>query len=104
MTKILKEPLMYKKGLDHIPENELIMVTMIGSWVLDKATIDADHRQRWTKQIETFTHPAAREAGMFFLHGKSITSDDAKKIVETIKKWHNDKHEHIKGLRKKHQK
>ena len=95
---------MYKKGLDHIPEHELIMVAMVGSWVLSNAKIDDAHKQRWIQQIRAFSNPATRETGMFFLCGRQMTHSDTKTIVETIKKWHNDKHDHIKDLRKKHQK
>ena len=95
---------MYKKGLDHIPEHELIMIAMVGSWFLDKASIDNTHKQRWIQQIRAFSHPAAREAGMFFLCGEQTTHPDAKAIVEAIIRWHNDKHEYIQGFRKKHQK
>ena len=94
----------YKKGLDHIPENELIGVAIIGSWILDRVKIDAAHREEWEQKVRAFSHPAAREAGMFFLCGEQTTHPDAKAIVEAIIRWHNDKHEYIQGFRKKHQK
>lgn len=90
----------YKKGLEHIPYGELVAVTMIGSWILDRARIDAAHKEKWEQEIRAFKHPAAREAGLFFLCGEAVNSEDAKLIVAVVKAWNSEKHEHLRGLRK----